>query len=154
MTPLWYHICTLKNWLKLGGNTLNILPFSPHLSEAVEITRIALIFRSRMKINEQLKPKNWFWTEKKEQSLWLWGKLLIFMGSSGFREGAGDVPFSPQGFDSLPTQRVSLCTILRYPFLADWPENFSKGAFGANLYWVGARAEKTQFFRRRFPKTA
>ena len=34
--------------------------------------------------------------------------------------GGGGVRLSPlRNFDPLPTQRVPLCTILRYPFLAD-----------------------------------
>ena len=61
----------------------------------------------------------------------------------------------PQGFDPLPTQRVPLCTILRYPYLLTDPKNFLKAPL-APIYTNfegGARAEKTQFFGRHFPKS-
>ena len=51
----------------------------------------------------------------------------------------------PQGCDCLPTTRIPLCTILRYPFL---PKTFLK-APSAPIYvnfGVGARTEKMQFF--------
>ena len=47
--------------------------------------------------------------------------------------GGGRTP-SPRGSDHLPTQRMPLCTIFRYLILADGPQNFSKGAFAANIY--------------------
>ena len=42
-------------------------------------------------------------------------------------------------------KRSPLCTILRYPFLADGPEK---------IFERGARAEITQFFGQNFPKSA
>ena len=60
-------------------------------------------------------------------------KKIISPGSRGGFSGVRDALF-PQGFDTLPTPRVPLFTILRYPFLADGPLNFSNEAFGANLY--------------------
>ena len=65
----------------------------------------------------------WFWriifTNKKNtiaafKLLWI-GNAII---SNGF--GGGGTLFLPQGFDPMPTQSL-FCTILRYPFLADWP---------------------------------
>ena len=40
--------------------------------------------------------------------------------------------------------------------LAEQPQNFSKGAFGANMtnFEGGARAEKTQFIGQNVPKSA
>ena len=42
------------------------------------------------------------------------------------RGGGGVGRFLFQGFDPLPTQRVPLCTILRYPFLLTDPKSFLK----------------------------
>ena len=39
--------------------------------------------------------------------------------SSRFSGVGGDSDAFPQELDLLPTQRVPLCTILRYPFLPD-----------------------------------
>ena len=58
--------------------------------------------------------------------------LETLMTMGGFRGGGGRVrcgrppPLPPQGFDPLPTQRVPLCTILRYPFLVTDTETFIK----------------------------
>ena len=63
------------------------------------------------------------------------------------------LPF--HGFDSLPPQRVPLCTFLKNPFLVPDPKNFLK-AHSAPIYTNcerGTRAEKTQFSkseRKRF----
>ena len=56
---------------------------------------------------------------------------------------------SPQGFDPLPTQRVPLCTVLRYPFLVADPKTFLKAP---TSFEGGVRAEKTQFFWSKFFK--
>ena len=45
--------------------------------------------------------------------------IYIYKHRGGFRgkRGGGGLDASPlQGLDPLPTQRVPLCTILRYPF--------------------------------------
>ena len=44
------------------------------------------------------------------------GQLKLDVNGSALRGGADAL--SSQGFDPLPTQRVPLCTILRYPFFA------------------------------------
>ena len=36
--------------------------------------------------------------------------------------------------DTLSTQRVPLCTVLRYPLLPDGHLIFSEGALGVNIY--------------------
>ena len=78
-------------------------------------------------------------------------------GFGGGSDGAVADP-SPQGFDPLPTQRVPLCTILRYPYLVTDPKIFLKAPW-APIYTKfegGARAEKTQFLAKFFqecPKT-
>ena len=64
-------------------------------------------------------------------------------------EGAGVFSFR-DGFDPLPTQWVTLCTIWEIHFsLADL-KTFLKYT---NFEW-GARAEKTRFFAQHFPKSA
>ena len=74
---------------------------------------------------------------------------------SGLNSGAdlgGAYVFSLQGLDHLPTQRVSLCTILRYPYLLTDPKIFLKAPL-APLYTNcegEARAENTQFFGQNF----
>ena len=72
--------------------------------------------------------------------------------SSGFRGGC----FPPQGFDPLPTQRVPLCTILRYPYLVTDPKKFLKAPLAQihTIFWGGARAKKTRFLCQSFPKSA
>ena len=45
-------------------------------------------------------------------------------GFRGRAWGADVLPIPPHGFDPLPTQWVPLCTILRYPFLANVPKSF------------------------------
>ena len=49
----------------------------------------------------------------------------LYTYRSGFRGGGVCGRSFAQGFDPLPTQRVPICTILRYPFLPDGPLNFS-----------------------------
>ena len=59
---------------------------------------------------------------------------IIAMPSSGFGGGGGGADAFSSGI--LPPADLKgppLCTIWRYPFLADWPEKLSKGTFGANL---------------------
>ena len=58
-----------------------------------------------------------------------------------------------QGFDPLPTQRVPLCTILRYPFWETDPKIFLKAPLAPiyTNFQGGARAQKTRFFRQNFP---
>ena len=59
-----------------------------------------------------------------------------------------------EGFDPLPTQRVSLCTILRYPYLVTDLKIFLK-VLSAPIYTDferGARAKKTRFFGQNCPK--
>ena len=75
------------------------------------------------------------------------------VNKSGADLGGGEAP-PPQGFDPLPTQRVPLRTILRYPFLMMDPKMFLKAPW-APMYTNfegGARAEKTQFFGQKFSK--
>ena len=40
--------------------------------------------------------------------------------------GSEDGRLLPHGFDPLPTQRVPLCTILKFPFLVTHSKNFLK----------------------------
>ena len=84
-------------------------------------------------------PIVWFLSFKSNRSGY---KSLIEIGSEIFnhintphREGfiGGGGPPSPQGFELLPTQRVPLCTILRYPFLMTNPKIFLK-AHWAPIY--------------------
>ena len=63
----------------------------------------------------------------------------------------GRIP--PQEFDPLPTQRVPLCTILRYPVLVIDPKKFLKAPIYTN-FEGGSRAKKTRFFGQHFPKKA
>ena len=65
-------------------------------------------------------------------------------------------PSGLQGFDPLPTQRVPLCTILRYPFLVMDPKIFLKAPLEAlyTNFEEGVRAEKTLFFGQHFPRIA
>ena len=67
--------------------------------------------------------------------------------------GGGCLPLL-QGFDPCRPKGSPLCTILRYPFLADGPKFFSKGAFDAKSYyiWGGARAKKRNFLVKIFQK--
>ena len=61
---------------------------------------------------------------------------------------------SPEGFDPLPTQRVPLCTILRYPFLVTDPKNFLRTPLAPiyfNFEW-GTRAKKKALFLVTFKK--
>ena len=55
--------------------------------------------------------------------------MILDFHRGGFR--------SPSAFDPLPTQRVPLCTIFRYPFLADGPITSFDGE---------ARAENATFW--------
>ena len=82
-------------------------------------------------------------------------KLIIKSGlapGADLGEGRGgwfaDAPL-PQGFDPLPTQRVPLCTILRYPNLVTDPKNFLKAPV-YTYFEGGARAKKTHFFGQMF----
>ena len=56
----------------------------------------------------------------------------------------------------LPSQRVPFCTILRYPFLADWPEKFFKEPIYINFEGGEGQvwAKKMQFFGQILPKIA
>ena len=67
-------------------------------------------------------------------------------------------PPHPQGFDPLPTQRVPRCTILRSRthFRRTDPKTFIKAPLAPkyNNFAKVARAEKTRFFDRNFPKSA
>ena len=62
-------------------------------------------------------------------------KKLIIVVRSGFRGGGGGGSLLFLR-DSTPCRHKgsSLCTILRCPFLADWPSICSKCAFGANIH--------------------
>ena len=73
--------------------------------------------------------------------------LNIYSGAD-FVGGWGFGRFLPQGFEPLPTQRVPLCTISRYPFLARDPKIFLKAPLAPvyTNFEGGALAEKTQFF--------
>ena len=69
--------------------------------------------------------------------MYVFGWLLIKSGADlGGRGGGGRTPPPPQGFDPLPTQRVRPLILFRNPSLADRPLNFSKGAIGANIYYL------------------
>ena len=48
-------------------------------------------------------------------------------------KGGGGIRRPPQGFDPLPTQRLPLCTIFRYPYLVMDPKFFLK-APSAQIY--------------------
>ena len=77
------------------------------------------------------------------------------MGGGVGEEGADAFLF--QGFDPFPTQRVPLCTILKYPYFVKDPEIFLKAASKSALYTNfegGVLAEKTLFFGQNFPKSA
>ena len=66
----------------------------------------------------------------------------------GFGEGADA---TLQGFYPLPTQRVTLGTILKYPFLAMGPKNFMRAPFApvrTNL--DGKRTPKNAIFWSKF----
>ena len=65
------------------------------------------------------------------------GTSKNFGSRGGFRgEGGGRVDASFFFRDSNPCRPEGspFETILRYSFLADGPQNFPKGAFGANIY--------------------
>ena len=67
--------------------------------------------------------------------------------TSGIRKrGVGG--FALQEFDPLPTQRVPLCTILRYPFLVTDPKIFLKEPI--YTYFKGERAPKKRVFLSKF----
>ena len=75
-------------------------------------------------------------------------------GDLGGGGGGGGGGRSLLEFEPLPTQRVPLCLIFQYPFLAMDPKNFLKEP-SAPIYtnfWGGARAEKTRatFFSQKF----
>ena len=55
--------------------------------------------------------------------------------------------FFSEGFDSLPTQTVPLCTILRYPFLVTDPKTFLKAPRRQYILILrGERAPKKRDF--------
>ena len=55
----------------------------------------------------------------------------------------GRTPPLPQEFDPLPTQRVPLCTILRYPYLVTDPKHFLKAPLAPiYTYFEGERVPK------------
>ena len=65
-----------------------------------------------------------------------WGEVCQLMAEirGGFRRGGGGADASlPQGFDSLPTQRVPLELFKKSTF-GQATLIFPKGAFGANMY--------------------
>ena len=87
--------------------------------------------------------------------------FVSIWGNSGFRGGGGGrgVDASPQGFDPLPTQRVPLCAILRYPYLLTDHTNVLRAPLAPVYTNFEGRgdfcvAKKTQFFGRNFPKSA
>ena len=61
-----------------------------------------------------------------------WSEYNIMLINSEF--WGGGVAFL-QGFEPLPTQRVPLCTILRYPFLLTHPKIFLKAPL-ASIYTI------------------
>ena len=64
-------------------------------------------------------------------------------------------PPPPQGFDPLPTQRVPICTILRYPFLVMDLKNFLKAPLASmytNFEEGSARRKQNAIFWSKFPK--
>ena len=80
-------------------------------------------------------------------------KGLLFNSSRGGFRVEGGRPLR-QRFDPLPTQKVPLSTILRYPFLVTDPKNFLMVPLAPinTDFEGGARAEKTQFFWSKFSK--
>ena len=60
----------------------------------------------------------------------------------------GGAEASPQGFDPLPTQKVPLCTVLRYPFLTTDPKIFLRAPLApkSTNFERGARAKKKRNF--------
>ena len=70
--------------------------------------------------------------------------------------GGGGADTLLQGFDPLQPKGSPPCTVLRYPYLAMDPKIFLE-APRAPVYTNfegGARAEKTRFYGRNFPKSA
>ena len=58
----------------------------------------------------------------------------IFVIRGGFRGTLGRTLSSVRDSTTCGPKGSPLCTILRYPFFADGPSRFSKGASGANIY--------------------
>ena len=76
-------------------------------------------------------------------------KVLLFGVTRG-----GFLGRPPQGFDPLPTQRVPLCTILKYPYLVTEPKIFLKAPLTpiCTNFEGEARAEKRVFLVKIFQK--
>ena len=90
----------------------------------------------------------------KNKSGKLWTLRGEVVGGGGGLGGRGWTPFF-QEIDPLPTQRVPLCTILRYPFLVTAPKIFLKAPLRP-IYtnFEGRARRKTRLFCENFPKIA
>ena len=78
--------------------------------------------------------------------------MSYIMAGADIEEGG----LPPQGFDPLPTQRVPLCTMLRYPYSVTDPKKFLK-APSATIYTKfegggGGAPKKRDFFVKIFQK--